>query len=206
MKLFRYRRPSLKTLLGVTKAKKRLKKQLGITALLKPVRWWPNKKRQIKRRLGYESPAGRLIRHGLPRPGGCLLNLLALAALGAAALLYSYGVKMRLFEGTPLDRPPRCERCGALEADCQCPPPPKPTLAPEKQTAALAVEKRKKGKTVTVVRGLAAEGNDLPALLGQLKAACGAGGAVKDDLLEIQGNHLARVREHLAGLGYRVRG
>jgi hypothetical protein len=89
MKLFRYRRPSLKTLLGVTKAKKRLKKQLGITALLKPVRWWPNKKRQIKRRLGYESPAGRLIRHGLPRPGGCLLNLLALAALGTAALLSS---------------------------------------------------------------------------------------------------------------------
>jgi hypothetical protein len=40
MKLFRYRRPSLKTLLGITKAKKRLKKNLGITALLKPFRWW----------------------------------------------------------------------------------------------------------------------------------------------------------------------
>jgi translation initiation factor 1 len=79
-------------------------------------------------------------------------------------------------------------------------------VAPEKQTAALAVEKRKKGKTVTVVRGLAADDNDLPALLGQLKAACGAGGAVKNDLLEIQGNHLARVREHLTQLGYRVRG
>ena len=38
MKFFRYRRPSMKTLLGVTAANKRIKKVLGITALLKPVR------------------------------------------------------------------------------------------------------------------------------------------------------------------------
>ena len=51
MKFFRYRRPSLKTLLGITTAKKRLKKELGITALLKPVRWWPNQKRRMKRQM-----------------------------------------------------------------------------------------------------------------------------------------------------------
>ena len=113
---------------------------------------------------------------------------------------------MRLFEGTKWDRPPHCERCGELEEICTCPPPPKVLTAPEKQTARLNVERRKKGKVVTVVRGLPAEENDLPALLGQLKTACGAGGTVKDDLLEIQGNHLARVRDLLAGLGYRVRG
>jgi hypothetical protein len=72
VKFFRYRRPSLKTLLGVTKAKKRLKKDLGITALLKPFRWGTNLKRRFKRKIGYESDAGRLIRNGLPRPGGCL--------------------------------------------------------------------------------------------------------------------------------------
>jgi len=113
---------------------------------------------------------------------------------------------MRLFEGTEWDRPPRCERCGELEESCTCPPPPKVLTAPEKQTARLNVEKRKKGKVVTVVRDLAAGENDLPALLGQLKTTCGAGGTVKDDLLEIQGNHLARVRDLLAGLGYRVQG
>ena len=113
---------------------------------------------------------------------------------------------MRLFEGTKWDRPPRCERCGELEESCTCPPPSKVLTAPEKQTARLNVEKRKKGKVVTVVRGLPAEENDLPTLLGQLKTACGAGGTVKDDLLEIQGNHLARVRDLLAGLGYRVQG
>jgi translation initiation factor 1 len=113
---------------------------------------------------------------------------------------------MRLFEGTPFDRPPRCDRCGLLESECVCPPPPTPPLPPEKQTAKLAVEKRKKGKTVTVVRGLPAQGNDLPALLAQLKNACGAGGTVKDDELEIQGNHLDRVRDLLSDMGYRVRG
>ncbi len=113
---------------------------------------------------------------------------------------------MRLFEGTQWDRPPRCEQCGELEADCICPPPPKALTPPEKQTARLATEKRKKGKVVTVVRGLQAEQNDLPALLAKLKAACGAGGALKDDLLEVQGDHLERVRSLLIDFGYQVRG
>jgi translation initiation factor 1 len=77
---------------------------------------------------------------------------------------------------------------------------------PEKQTARLAVERRKKGKVVTVVQGLSADKNDLPALLGRLKAACGAGGTIKDDELEIQGDHLERLRGLLAGIGYRIRG
>lgn len=93
-----------------------------------------------------------------------------------------------------------------MEAECHCPALPKPRTPPEKQTAALAVEKRQKGKVVTVVRGLAAEGNDLPGLLAQLKTACGAGGTLKDDVLEIQGNHLPRIRELLSQIGYRVRG
>lgn len=113
---------------------------------------------------------------------------------------------MRLFEGTKWDRPPRCERCGELEEDCVCPPPPKEFTPPEKQTARLAVEKRKKGKVVTVVRGLAADENDLPALLSKLKNACGAGGTLKDDVLEIQGKHLAGIHDLLEQLGYRVRG
>lgn len=116
---------------------------------------------------------------------------------------------MRLFAGTPLDRPPRCERCGALETDCACPPMPPPAaprIPPEKQTARLAIEKRKKGKVVTVIRGLPAIGNDLPELLTKLKNACGAGGAIQDDVLEIQGEHVERAGELLKSLGYRVGG
>jgi len=81
---FRYRRPSLKTLLGVTKAKKRIKKALGITAALKPFRWWTNTKRRIKRKVGYESEAGRLIRNGPPTPGGCVLVIAMVTVTGIA--------------------------------------------------------------------------------------------------------------------------
>jgi hypothetical protein len=84
MKFFRYRRPSLTTVLGITKAKKRVKKELGITDALKPFRWWTNQKRKIKRQIGYESEAGRLIRNGLPRPGGCLV--VALIGVGVLAM------------------------------------------------------------------------------------------------------------------------
>ena len=87
MRFFRYRRPSLKTLLGVTKAKKRLKKELGITALLKPIRWLPNQRRRLKRKIGYESDAGRILRDGLPRPGGCLVVIMAAAVGGAVTLI-----------------------------------------------------------------------------------------------------------------------
>jgi translation initiation factor 1 len=112
---------------------------------------------------------------------------------------------MRLFEGTPFDRPPRCERCGALESQCVCPPSTRNLISPEKQTARLAIERRKKGKVVTVVRGLPADGNDLTGLLSQLKTHCGAGGTLKEDTLEIQGEHLDRIRDRLLEIGYRVK-
>jgi translation initiation factor 1 len=103
---------------------------------------------------------------------------------------------MRLFAGTPFDRPPKCDRCGALESDCKC---------PAGQVARLAVEKRKKGKFVTVIRGLPAARNDLPALLSRLKSHCGAGGAIQEDRLEIQGQHVARISALLSELGYVVK-
>lgn len=75
-------------MLGITTAKKRIKKELGITALLKPTRWWTNQKRRLKRKVGYESDAGRLIRNGLPKPEGCLLSLLVFVSLLGAETLF----------------------------------------------------------------------------------------------------------------------
>ena len=53
---------------------------MGITAAMKPFRWWTNQKRRFKRKIGYESDAGRLIRNGLPRPGGCLVVVMWIMA------------------------------------------------------------------------------------------------------------------------------
>ena len=63
-----------------------------------------------------------------------------------------------------------------------------------------------KGKVVTVVRGLAADANDLTSLLAKLKNACGAGGTLDGESLEIQGDHLERLRLLFSNLGYKVRG
>jgi translation initiation factor 1 len=113
----------------------------------------------------------------------------------------------RLFAGTPFDRPPTCDRCGKLESECVCPPlvVERVWLAPETQTARLKVEKRPKGKVVTVVNGLDPEGNDLDELAARLKSRCGTGGTVKDGSIELQGDHLAAVEAALNGIGYKVK-
>jgi translation initiation factor 1 len=114
----------------------------------------------------------------------------------------------RLFAGTPFDRPPTCDRCGLPEADCACPPLPAPAptrLDPATQTARLRVEKRPKGKVVTVVFNLDPAGNDLDALASTLKTRCGAGGTIKDGQVELQGDKLAAADKALQALGYKTR-
>ena len=59
------------------------------------------------------------------------------------------------------------------------------------------------GKVVTVIRGLPAR--DLEARAAELKRLCGAGGAVKNGSVEIQGDHRERVAERLRGLGHSVK-
>ena len=60
----------------------------------------------------------------------------------------------------------------------------------------------RKGKTVTLVTGLPAA--DLEAVAKELKRLCGSGGAVKDGVVEVQGDHRDRVAERL-GDRYRVK-
>jgi hypothetical protein len=81
MSPIRYRRTSLRTALGITKEEKRIKRDLGITAILKPFRWWGNEKRAIKREVGYYSPEAKLARHVLPHSAVKLL-LLVISVLG----------------------------------------------------------------------------------------------------------------------------
>ena len=114
---------------------------------------------------------------------------------------------MGLLAGTIFDRPPHCDRCDRPETDCRCLPvvATPARLDPQRQTAKLSTEKRKKGKLVTRIQGLAAADNDLPALLTQLKNSCGAGGTIDGDCIEIQGDQMERVKRALGQLGYKVR-
>lgn len=113
---------------------------------------------------------------------------------------------MGLFAGTSLE--PTCPDCGRVETQCVCSPDVRAArerLSPAKQTARISVEKRKKGKLMTVIRGLSPRESDLPGLLGKLKSALGAGGTLEADEILIQGDQRDRVGELLRQLGYRVR-
>lgn len=59
------------------------------------------------------------------------------------------------------------------------------------------------GKVVTVIRGLPLRHADARA--AELKRLCGAGGAVKDGAVEIQGDHRERIADHLRALGHLVK-
>lgn len=114
---------------------------------------------------------------------------------------------MSIFAGTKLYKPPTCEACGKIESDCDCVPPLPEATAPNKQTARLQVENRKRGKQVTTIRGLA-QGHPEPhfsRLLTQIKNHCGAGGSIKDDAIEVQGDQLERLRAFLKQLGFKVK-
>jgi len=110
----------------------------------------------------------------------------------------------RLFAGTPFDIPPRCDRCGELEQDCRCGPPPKTWLAAEKQRAKVRADRRKHKRMVTVVWGLSPDESDLPTLLSKLKSACGSGGSLQGEQIELQGDHVDRVKDQLRELGYKI--
>lgn len=61
----------------------------------------------------------------------------------------------------------------------------------------------RRGKTVTVVRGVPTR--ELAAVASDLKRRCGSGGAVKEGVVEIQGDHRPKVVAHLEAQGYTVK-
>ncbi len=61
------------------------------------------------------------------------------------------------------------------------------------------------GKLVTLVRGMSGSNADLAAWGKRLRTACGAGGTVKDGVLEVQGYHAERIVTLLAEAGLRVK-
>ena len=65
--------------------------------------------------------------------------------------------------------------------------------------------KGRKGKTVSVIKGVKSPPAGKQALLKHLKGKLGAGGALKDDDIEIQGDHRQKIVELLNALGYNAK-
>lgn len=116
---------------------------------------------------------------------------------------------MGLFDGTELERPVLCEQCGADVKTCDCKPVEKKIVAadvpPEKQSVRVRVEKRKRGKLMTVIADFRGPESQRRQFLTDIKNHCGAGGTIDDGNVEVQGDHVDRIKAFLLAAGYRVR-
>ncbi|MCF7972345.1 MAG: translation initiation factor Sui1 [Phycisphaerae bacterium] len=65
--------------------------------------------------------------------------------------------------------------------------------------------KGRKGKGVTLISDLPLDAKHLQQLAKQLKRKCGAGGTVKDGVIEIQGEHRDLLVQALQALGYKAK-
>jgi translation initiation factor 1 len=69
----------------------------------------------------------------------------------------------------------------------------------------LLEKKGRKGKGVTVITGFHHTQADLLDLARTLKTTCGSGGTVKDQIIEIQGDHREKASAFFRELGYSVK-
>jgi translation initiation factor 1 len=92
-----------------------------------------------------------------------------------------------------------CIGCSNPVKQCSC----------RKQTASIGdgnvrvsrETKGRKGKGVTLVKGLAMDVVALKLMGKKFKAMCGSGGTVKDGIIEIQGDHIERILDYLKKRG-----
>src|SRR5258705_12177954 len=100
-----------------------------------------------------------------------------------------------------------CPDCGWPERDCKCSQSAATESIPSRIVAKLRMEKKGRGgKTVTVVDNLPNNAAFLKDLCQDLKRACGTGGAVLEDGVELQGDLRERLRELLLKKEFIVKG
>ncbi len=96
-----------------------------------------------------------------------------------------------------------CPACGQAALQCKC----KKHTSPPSGDGIVRVRlevKGRHGKSVTAISGVTLVGEALRQLTGELKRKCGAGGALKAGVIEIQGDHRDRVIAELQQAGFQV--
>nr|WP_154220411.1 MULTISPECIES: translation initiation factor Sui1 [Pseudomonas] len=96
-----------------------------------------------------------------------------------------------------------CPDCRQPVDACTC----KQTLIPEGDGIARVrrESKGRGGKTVTTITGVPLAAEPLKELATVLKKRCGTGGALKDGIIEIQGDHVELLLAELIKLGYKAK-
>lgn len=98
-----------------------------------------------------------------------------------------------------------CPACGRPLAQCACASGAAATKPGDGIVRVGRQTQGRKGKGVTVVSGVPLAGAEIEALAAQLRKRCGAGGTVRDGLIEIQGEHREVLVAELSKRGWTVR-
>lgn len=92
-----------------------------------------------------------------------------------------------------------CPICGLPEELCVC-----EDIAKETQEVIVYCDKRRYGKTVTIIEGIDRSKISIESVAKELKTRCAAGGTVKEGRIELQGDHRKVVESVLTNMGFRV--
>ena len=113
------------------------------------------------------------------------------------------GGKRRLVYSTEHGR--LCPQCHRPVDDCVCKGAPGAVDSGDGIVRLQRQTKGRGGKAVTLVTGVPLPDADLKALAKQLKQKCGVGGAVKNGVIEIQGDQRELLKPELELRGYTVK-
>jgi len=97
-----------------------------------------------------------------------------------------------------------CPGCGQAVARCRCRPAATGSPTGDGVVRVRRETSGRKGKGVTVIRGVPLAGAELAQLATDLKRLCGSGGTLKQGVIEIQGDHVDRLIDELKSRGWRV--
>lgn len=96
-----------------------------------------------------------------------------------------------------------CPECREPVEQCRCNEPQKP--AGDGIVRVARESKGRGGKVVTLISGVPLVGPELKTLAKELKQKCGVGGALKDDIIEIQGDQRDLLVSELSKRGFIVK-
>lgn len=89
-----------------------------------------------------------------------------------------------------------CPKCGLSKELCVC-----ETIAKEKEKIRVSETKRRYGKSITIITGISKDVN-IKNVLKELKTKLACGGTLKNDTIELQGNHKNKIKGILVKLGF----
>lgn len=98
-----------------------------------------------------------------------------------------------------------CPDCQKVKDQCQCRQLAKEAVQGDGIVRIQRESKGRKGKGVTLISGLPLSAAELKTLAKKLKQHCGTGGAVKDGIVEIQGDQRQQLLSYLQKAGYTVK-